>query len=303
MKILVAGASGAIGQPLIIELVRLRHDVTCMTHSDAGAATITRLGAKVAMVDALDAAAVDDVVRRSQPEVVIDELTSLPKEDSTEIAKWLPGDRRLRLEGGGNLHRAAQAAGVRRYLQQASGFFLEPGSGLADESAKLAVDASPGVAFSARMYAELEARVLGSPTMEGVALRYGFFYGANTWYCREGGAAEQVRRRQIPIVGQGGAVWSFIHIDDCALATVAAISAPPGVYNVVDDHPLPVHRWLPDFAAWVGAPEPPHITEDEARAAAGEDAIYYGTRLRGASNKKAREMLGFKPRRLEWLRQ
>jgi nucleoside-diphosphate-sugar epimerase len=300
MRVFVAGASGAIGQPIVAELIRQGHVVTAMTHSDTGARVLAGLGATVARVSAMDAAALEKAVRDAKAEMVIDELTALPKHPS-DLPAALPADRKLRLEGGGNLHRAAQACGVRRYLQQASGFFLKAGSGLADESESLAIDASAGVAASAKTYAELESRVLGSK-MEGVALRYGFFYGPNTWYFPEAGAADQVQRQQFPIVGQGQAVWSFVHVEDAALATIAAMTAAPGVYNVVDDDPSPVSRWLPDFARWVGAPAPPHITEDQARSAAGEDAIYYGTKLRGASNKKAREVLGFKPRRLEWLR-
>jgi nucleoside-diphosphate-sugar epimerase len=188
---------------------------------------------------------------------------------------------------------------VRRYIQQASGFFLKADAGLADESARLATDASAGVAASAPMYAEVEARLLHSGKMEGIALRYGFFYGPNTWYSGEGTAADHVRRREMPIVGQGEGVWSFVHIEDAALASVAALTAPPGIYNVVDDDPSPVSRWLPAFARWVGAPPPPQLTEQEAREVAGEDAVYYGTKLSGASNDKAKKTFNFKPRRLQ----
>jgi nucleoside-diphosphate-sugar epimerase len=205
MRVFVAGASGAIGQPLIAELVRQGHSVTGMTRSEAGAQNLVDLGATAVQVSAFDGPAVEQTLRRSQAEVVIDQLTALPKHPS-ELAAAAAGDRKLRLEGGGNLHRAAQASGVRRYIQQTSGFFLKAGSGLADESERLAIDASSGVAASARTYAELEARVLNSGEMEGIALRYGFFYGPNTWYCPEGAAADQVRRQELPIVGQGEGV-------------------------------------------------------------------------------------------------
>ena len=300
MRIFVAGASGAIGQPLIAELVRRGHEVTGMTRSEAGARDLADMGAAVARVSAFDAAAVEQALRDARAEVVIDELTSLPK-DPSEMAAAAPGDRKLRIEGGGNLHRAAMACGVRRYIQQASGFFLEPGSGLADESAGLAVDASPRVAASARAYAELEARVLNAGEMEGVALRYGFFYGPGTWYHPDGACADQVRRQEVPVIGDGGGVWSWIQIEDAAVATADVLTAPPGVYNVVDDDPSPVAVWLPAFARFVGAPPPPRITEEQARASAGEDAVYYGTKLRGASNQKAKKTFGFEPRRLEWL--
>jgi nucleoside-diphosphate-sugar epimerase len=300
MKIFIAGASGAIGQPLVAELIRQGHTVTGMSHSDAGAERLKKAGATVARVSAFDEAALEEALRRSSAEVVIDELTALPKHPS-ELAAALPGDRKLRIEGGGNLFRAAQAVGVRRYIQQASGFFLKPGNGLGDESESLAVDASGGVALSARTYAELEARLFNAPAIEGVALRYGFFYGPNTWYHPTEASADEVRKQEMPIIGKGEGVWSWIHIDDAALATVSALTAPAGIYNIVDDDPSPVSVWLPAFARFVGAPPPPHITEEQALAVAGEVAIYYQTKLRGASNKKARETLNFNPRRLEWL--
>jgi 2-alkyl-3-oxoalkanoate reductase len=300
MNIFVAGASGAIGRPLISELIRQGHAVTGMSQSETGAQALTEQGAAAEIADALDAAAVERAIRHAKPEIVIDQLTRLPKHPS-EIHNYLPGDRRLRIEGGGNLHRIARKYGVYRYIQQSSGFFLRPGNGLADESESMAIDASPDVAVSARTYAELEKRTLNSGEMEGVLLRYGFFYGPNTWYHKAGVVAEQVRHQQFPIVGAGQGVWSFVHIEDAALATVAALSAESGIYNIVDDNPLPVSSWLPQFAQWVDAPPPPRITEEAALKAAGEDAVYYGTRLRGASNQKAKRLLGFRPRRTEWL--
>jgi len=300
MKVFVAGATGAIGRPLVAELVRQGHAVTGMTRSSASTQGLKELGAEVALVDALDAAAVEEAVRKSGAEAVIDQLTALPRSPA-DMAAARATDRRLRIEGGGNLRRAALACGVRRYIQQSSGFFLAPGAGLADESVGMAVDASPGVAFHARSYAELEARVLAPGPLEGVALRYGFFYGPGTWYSPQGACADQARRQELPIVGKGEGVWSWVHIVDAAHATVAALTAPPGVYIVVDDDPSPVNVWLPAFARSVGAPPPPQITEEQARAAAGEDAIYYGTKLRGASNAKAKKALRFTPRRLEWL--
>jgi 2-alkyl-3-oxoalkanoate reductase len=190
---------------------------------------------------------------------------------------------------------------VRRYIQQASGFFLKADAGLADGSARLATDASAGMAASAPMSADVKARLLHSGKMEGIALRYGFFYGPNTWYSGEGTAADHVRRREMPGVGQGEGVWSFVHLEEAALASVAALNAPPGIYHVVDDGPSPVSRRLPAFARGIGAPPPPQLTEREAREVAGEDAVYYGTKLSGASNDKAKQTFTFKPRRLQWL--
>jgi 2-alkyl-3-oxoalkanoate reductase len=299
MNVFVAGASGAIGRPIIAELLRRGHNVTGMARSQSGSADLRAQGATVIEADVFDFDSIRAALEIGRPDVVIDELTSLPK-SSAELATAIRGDCRVRLEGGGNLHRAAEELGVKRYLQQSSGFFLKADGGLADEASPLAVDAGGNIALSTIMYAELEQRVLNS-SMEGVALRYGFFYGPGTWYRQDGTAAEQVRRGEMPIVGDGDAVWSFVHIEDAAVATVAALTTRPGVYNITDDDPSPVSQWLPAFAKWVGAPEPPHVTVDQAREAGGEDAVFYGTKLVGASNAKARKLLGFSPRRLAWL--
>jgi nucleoside-diphosphate-sugar epimerase len=271
-----------------------------MTNSDAGARVIADLGAAVARVSAFDAPAVERAIQKTRAEVVIDELTALPRHPS-EMAASAAGDRKLRLEGGGNLLRAAQTLGVRRYVQQSSGFFLRPGSGLADESEGFAVDASPRVAAHAQTYAELESRVLNAEGIEGVALRYGFFYGPGTWYHPDAAAADQVRKRELAVIGAGEGVWSWVHIEDAAAATATALTAPPGVYHVVDNDPSPASVWLPEFARWVGAPPPLRVTEQEASERLGEDAVYYGTRLRGVSNAKAKKAMNFVPRRLEWL--
>lgn len=298
MKVFVAGASGAIGQPLIAELIRKGHTVTGMTHSEAGAKKLREYGVDVAIADALDSSSVEAALRGSHAEAVIDELTSIPKTPS-EFPAYAAGDRKLRIEGGGNLLRAALACGVRRYIQQSSGFFLDTKGTLANESSPLAVNASPFIASSAQMYAQLEQRLLES-AIEGVALRYGFFYGPKTWYHPDGGAADEVRKQQFPVIAEGEANWSFVHIEDAAQATVAALTADPGKYVVVDDDSSPVSVWLPRFASFVGAPPPPTITVEEARQVAGEDAVYYQTRLSGASNAKAKRELCFTPRRREW---
>jgi nucleoside-diphosphate-sugar epimerase len=302
MRVFVAGASGAIGEPLIAELLKRGHSVVGMTTSETRARILEGQGASAAIVNAFDAAAVEATLSRSKAEAVIDELTSLPKEPS-DMPKYAEGDRKLRIEGGGNLFRAAIATGVRRYLQQSSGFFLKTAEGtLADESSPLDVNASPSVAASARTYTELEARLFSSNAIEGVALRYGFFYGPKTWYHPGESAANMVMRQQYPVVGEGQGVSSFVHIIDAAIATAEALTAEAGVYNVVDDDPSPQNVWLPAFANFLGAPAPPRMTEAEMKAMAGDDAVYYATSLHGASNAKAKRVLGWKPRRLEWLR-
>jgi nucleoside-diphosphate-sugar epimerase len=150
--------------------------------------------------------------------------------------------------------------------------------------------------------AEIERRVLGSRSLEGIVLRYGFFYGPGTWFHPEGDVAHQVRNGRFPIIGDGEGVWSWLHIDDAATATVAAAErGKPGIYNIVDDQPWPVHHWLPAFAEWVHAPPPPRLSVEEVLKGGGEDAIFYGTRMRGASNSKAKRELNFQPRPLEWM--
>ncbi len=299
MNVFVAGASGAIGRPIVAELIRQGHTVTGISRSTDRLGDMAQLGARVLAVDVFDSAALERALRESQPDVVIDELTSLPA-DPADLPKSLPRDRKLRIEGGGNLLRGAISAGARRYLQQSSGFFLEPGDGLATESAGFAIAASPNVSLSAKTYEELEERLFASP-LEGVALRYGFFYGPGTWYRPDGAGADQFRRGEVPIIGDGNGVWSWVHIEDAAAATVAALTSEPGVYNVVDDDPSPMSRWAPAFAKFVKAPPPAHISEEQAFAMDGPDAVYYQTKLRGTSNQKARKALKFRPRRLEWL--
>lgn len=299
MKVFVAGASGAIGRPLIAELIRQEHAVTGMTNSDTGAQRLRADGVEVAIANAFDNDAVEAALRASGAETVIDELTSIPRAPS-ELPAYAARDCKLRIEGGGNLHRAALTCGVRRYIQQSSAFFLTTDGALADENSPLAVNATPLIAGYAQMYAELEKRVLES-SMEGVALRYGFFYGPNSWYAPDGGTAEQVRQQQFPVIEGGQAKWSFVHIEDAAQATAAALTANPGKYIVADDDPSPVSVWLPKYANFIGAPTPPIITAEQARQVAGDDAVYYQTKLRGASNLKAKRELGFTPRKLEWL--
>lgn len=302
MKVFVAGATGAIGRPLISALVAARHTVVGMTSSARGMSVLREYGAEGTVVDALDRGAVTAALARVRPDVVVEELTSLPKDYTPEAMRAAAErDRKVRLEGGGNLHSAARAAGVKRYIVQSTGFFYGPGPGLAAETDPLAVSASPGVAGSVGTYMEIERRVLGARDIEGVALRYGFFYGPGTYHDPDNGSVtEQVRQQKYPVIGSGAAVYSFVHVEDAAAATVAALDSDPGVYNVVDNDPSELRVWLPAFASFLGAPPPPRVSEKEAQSQ-GPDAIYYAIRLRGARNDLAKQKLGFSPRRLEWL--
>jgi nucleoside-diphosphate-sugar epimerase len=304
MKIFVAGGTGAIGRPLIAELLAKGHAVVALTRSPEKARALAEDGIEPAIADIFDAEAVKAVVSRARPEVVIEQLTALPRTYTREsMSAAAPFNRRMRLGGGANVLAAAEAAGVRRYLRQSIAFWAAPGPGLADEETALARDASPAVTEDIRVVTEIERRLLKNPNIEGIVLRYGFFYGPGTWFHPDGDVADQVRRQQFPIVGSGDGVWSWLHIEDAAIATVsAAEQGTPGAYLIVNDQPLAVRQWLPAFARWLNAPPPPHISvEDALKSDGGADAVYYATQMRGASNAKAKRELDFQPRPLEWI--
>jgi 2-alkyl-3-oxoalkanoate reductase len=302
MRILIAGATGAIGRPLVRLLRANQHKVFALTRSPVSALALKELGAEGVNADALDAAAVKTAIGRIRPDAVINELTSLPRRYTpAEIKAAAERDRDVRVEGNINLLAALRDAGVRRYLLQSSGFWYAPGTGLADESVPFVSSGPPRVEASASTYLELETRASATPGIDFVALRYGFFYGPRTWYTREGDIGHQVRQQLVPIIGGGQGVYSFVHVDDAAGATAAALECPPGAYNIVDGNPSPQHLWLTAFARVAGAPPPPRVSEEEALRTSGPDAVYYATRLRGASNEKAGHELEFRPRPLEWI--
>jgi nucleoside-diphosphate-sugar epimerase len=303
MKIFVAGGTGAIGRPLAAALLARGHALVALTRSAEKARTLSEQGIEPAIADVFDADAVKAEMLRARPEVVVEQLTALPgtyTRESMDAAAAF--NQRIRLEGGGNVLAAAQAAGVRRYLRQSIAFWAASGTGLADEDTPLAFDASPAVAADARVVTELERRLLENRHVEGIVLRYGFFYGPGTWFVPDGDVARQVRRQRFPIVGNGEGVWSWLHIEDAAVATaLAAEQGKAGIYLIADDRPLPVREWLPAFAQWLKAPPPPpQVSVEDALKASGADAVYYGTRMRGVSNAKAKRELKFQPRPLEW---
>jgi nucleoside-diphosphate-sugar epimerase len=305
MKIFLAGATGAVGRPLITKLLAKGHTLVALTRSSEKVQNLVEQGIELAIADVFDTNAVKAVVGRAEPEIVIEQLTALPRTYTREsMSAAAPFNTRLRLEGGANVLAAAQAAGVRRYLRQSFASWAVPGPGLADEETPLVSNAPPVVAAEARVYTELEQHLLGNPNnIEGIALRYGFFYGPGTWFTPDGDVARQVRLQQFPIIGNGEGVWSWLHIEDAAIATVAAAEqGNPGIYLIANDRPLMVREWLPAFAQWLNAPPPPQISiEDALKASGGADAVYYGTQMRGVSNAKAKRELNFHPRPLEWV--
>ncbi|WP_336665887.1 NAD(P)-dependent oxidoreductase [Enterobacter mori] len=300
MKILLAGATGAIGLPLTRVLHSLGHEVWGMTRQGNGADRLRETGANALCVDAMDRDAVFAAVRDISPDVIIDQLTLLPA-DPADIIRSIPADTELHRMGGTNLLEAAAACGVSRYILQSRGFYLDTTvGGLAGEDASLRVNAPGVIGESCQVLSDYEKAVTTQSGISGTVLRYGFFYGPGTWYRPGGAVAEQALRGESAIFGEGNAVWSFVHIDDAVAATVAALKAEPGIYNVVDNDPLPVTVWLPAFARWVGAPDPARLSREDALALAGEEGLYYHTALTGASNQKAKEKLGFSPRPLLW---
>lgn len=300
MKVLVAGASGALGRPLIARLRHAGHEVWGLAHRPASLEAIERLGAHPVQGDALDRSGVFALLERIRPEAVIDQLTSLPA-SPFDLPRRLPADRRLRLEGGGNLLDAAQTWKVRRYIQQSCGFYLDGAGALATESSPPRIGAPGTIGESARMYAALEKRLLGAASMEGVGLRYGFFYGPGTWYWPDGAFSMHLSQGEISLLGAGSGTFSFIHVEDAAQATVAALTAPGGLYNVVDSQPARMSEWLPAYAHWIGASAPACLDEPKALRRMGEESVYYQNRLSGACNRKALEALGFNPQGLPWL--
>ena len=302
MRVFVAGATGAIGRPLTRALVAAGHEVTGTTRSEERAAWIRAAGARAAVCDALDAAALARAVVEAAPEVVVHQLTALPHRFRPRNRRLYDATNRVRSEGTRNLIAAAQQAGARRLVCQSIAFAYRPGARpeVKDEQAPLFVDAPPPFRESIRVIEAMERAVLGAEGIEGVVLRYGWFYGPGTYYAEDGSTAHDVRKRRFPVIGEGAGLFSFVHVDDAASATVAALErGAPGIYNVVDDEPAPLREWLPEYARALGAKPPRRVPVWLARVAAGRIAAY-ADRQPGASNVKARRELGWAPRWESW---
>jgi nucleoside-diphosphate-sugar epimerase len=298
--VFVAGATGALGAPLVRTLVAAGHDVTGTSRSAERAASIDAVGARGVVCDALDRNAVFAAVASASPEVVVHQLTALP----ANYLKLRKGDRateRLRDEGTRHLVDAAVAAGARRVLGESIAFMYAPvGPMIATEESPLMSSVGGPADGMLSATISLERTVLGTDGIEGVVLRYGALYGPGTYYGPGGDITRRVRARQWPIVGDGGGLTSFVHVDDAASATVAALSAgAAGVYNVVDDAPAPTREWLPEFASVVGAKPPRTVPAWLVRLVAGPAAAAIASQ-RGASNAKAKADLGWTLRYPTW---
>jgi len=302
MKVFVAGASGAVGLPLVRQLVAAGHEVTGTTRREGKAAEIRAAGGTAVVCDVFDSYALHDAVRAAAPEVVVNQLTSLPQDFNPRKMDYGPTNR-VRQEGGGNLMRAALAAGARRFLTQSIAFIYAPeGDWVKNEDAPTFENAPPPFDEGERAMVAHEREVLGTEGIEGLVLRYGQFYGPGTYYTPgEGSLAREVERRRLPIVGPGTGMSSFCHVEDAAGATVAALDrGGPGIYNVCDDEPAPVKEWLPVFAAALGAKPPRHVPTWLARLVGGRFAVMFGTEMRGAANAKAKRELAWQPRYRSW---
>jgi nucleoside-diphosphate-sugar epimerase len=296
MRVFVAGASGALGSRLVPRLIDAGHDVVGTHHSPRSAELVRMLGAEPVLLDLLDAAAVRRAVFEAEPEAVVHEATALAD------AKWgrnfdrtFEGTNALRTAGTDALLAAGREAGVRRFVAQsfASYRYVREGGPVKTEDDPLdsCVPANARRSFDAM--AHLDRTVVEAG---GIVLRYGLFYGA-----ANDGLIEPVRRRQYPIIGDGGGVASWIHLDDAASATVVALEREgPAILNVVDDDPAPVREWLPVLADALGAKPPRRFPAWVARLVAGEAAVVTGTESRGASNAKAKRELGWTPRHPSW---
>jgi 2-alkyl-3-oxoalkanoate reductase len=302
MRVFVAGASGAIGRPLVAKLVAAGHEVTGMTRSEQSAERIREAGARAAVADVFDAGAVRDAMAQAGAEVVVHQLTALPERMNFRDANLYTATNRVRTEGTRNLLHGARAAGARRFVCQSIAFaYRTGGARVKTEDDPIMDDAAGTFASGVSALREMESAVLGEEGVDGLVLRYGFFYGPGTHYGSDGTTLGDVRRRRMPVVGKGTGVFSFIHVDDAADATVAAVErGAPGVYNVTDDEPAEMSEWLPVLAEAAGAKPPRRVPVWLAKLVGGREVAAFALELRGASNEKAKRELGWRPAHPSW---
>jgi nucleoside-diphosphate-sugar epimerase len=299
MRVFLAGATGAIGRRLLPELLGRGHRVTATTHSPDKVEQLRALGAEAVVADGLDAMAIGEAVARAEPDAIIHQMTALAgMSDLKHFDRGFALTNELRTKGTDHLLAAASAAGVERFIAQSYTNWTNSRTGSLVKSEEDPLDPDPPAAQTRTLAAirYLEQSVLTAP-LEGIVLRYGNFYGPGA----SDSLVELVRKRKLPLVGGGAGVWSWIHIDDAASATVAALEhGARGVYNVVDDDPAPVSEWLPYLAEQVGAKPPLRLPLWLGRLAAGEVGVSMMTQVRGSSNQKAELELGWQPTWHSW---
>jgi 2-alkyl-3-oxoalkanoate reductase len=296
MRVFVAGASGAIGTRLVPQLIGAGHEVIATHKAEGNAERLRALGAGPLRLDLLDPDAVIREVVAQKPDAIVHEATALSNlTDLKNFDRSFHQTNLLRTRGTDALLAAAREAGVGRFVAQsyASARYARSGGMVKSEDDPLDPNPVPAMreSVAAMRYLEEEVSAAG-----GVALRYGTFYGADN-----DGLVEPVRKRQFPIAGGGAGVWSFIHLDDAATATVLALEHNgPAIYNVVDDDPAAVREWLPVLAQALGAKPPRRVPRWLGRMFAGQAAVMMATESRGASNAKAKRELGWTPRYPSW---
>jgi nucleoside-diphosphate-sugar epimerase len=304
MRVFVAGATGAIGKQLVPRLVGAGHEVIGMTRSESKRTLLEQLGAEPVVADALDPDQVTDVLARAKPEVIVHELTAIGPIDMRHFDRDFALTNRLRTVGTDNLLSAAQAVGVRRFVAQsvsAYGAYARTGGPVKSEEDPLSSTPPREMHETLSAIHHLEQAVLGAEWTDGIVLRYGVFYGPGTSLAPGEEQFELIRKRKFPLVGDGGGVWSFIHVADAAEATLAAIErGRPGVYNIVDDDPARVAEWLPALAQMLGAKKPMRVPRLVGRMFAGQAGLVMMTEVRGASNAKAKRELDWQPRFTSW---
>lgn len=304
MRVFVAGATGAIGKQLVPRLVAAGHEVHGMTRSESKKAVLAGLGAAPVVADGLDPDQVAQAVARAKPEVIVHELTAIPASlDLRHFDRSFALTNRLRTKGTDHLLSAGQAIGVRRFVAQSYCAWPYARTGGPVKTEEDPLDPSPPREMRESFAAirHLEEAVLGADWTEGIVLRYGGFYGPGTSLAPGADQVEMVRKRKFPLVGDGGGVWSFIHIADAAEATVAAVErGSRGIYNIADDDPAPVAQWLPALAQQLGAKKPVRVPRFIGRLFAGEAGVVMMTEIRGASNAKAKRELGWRPAHPSW---
>jgi nucleoside-diphosphate-sugar epimerase len=304
MKVLVAGASGAMGKQLLPRLVAAGHEVVGMTRSAGKAEAVRSLGAVPVIADALDPDQVARAVGEAEPAAIVHELTALSGSlDMRHFDRDFALTNRLRTEATDHLLSAGRVVGVSRFVAQSyAGWpYARQGGPVKAEEDPLDPAPVPSTRRTLEAIRHLEAAVTGAEWTDGIVLRYGGFYGPGTSLAADGEHAEMIRRRKFPVVGGGEGVWSFVHIGDAAEATVAALEhGRRGIYNVVDDEPAPVREWLPAVASALGAKPPRRVPRRLGRLLAGEAAAVMMTEVRGASNAKAKRELGWRPRHPSW---
>jgi len=305
MRIFVAGGTGVIGRSLLPRLLEEGHDLVALVRSPGKAKALEDIGAKTTLADPLDKEALTAAIRAAEPEVIIHELTALANvTDLKNFDRQFSLTNRFRTEVTDTMINAARELGTRRFIVQSYCGWPYAREGEAVKTEEDALDPNPPASFRESLAAirHIEDTARTSVQPDTLALRYGMLYGPGTAFSKGGPIVEFIRKHKMPIVGDGGGIWSFIHVHDAALATAHAVSrGTPGIYNIVDDEPAPVSIWLPYLADLLNAKPPRKVPVWLAKLMIG-DSVSMMTEIRGGSNAKAKRELGWRPIYSSWRR-